>query len=82
MKRLVFFIFASLLFAHDAPYSIEKFQNILNASKLQTPKSSFDALYSVKYGNFADYSNKYFTCKMANTWSFLCVAKSTEVSFV
>ena len=60
MKQFIFFIFATLLFAHDSPYSIEKFQDILNASKLQAPKSSFDALYSVKYGNFADYSNKYF----------------------
>ncbi len=60
MKQLIFFIFATLLLAHDVPYSQEKFQDILNVSKLQAPKSSFDALYSVKYGNFADYSNKYF----------------------
>ena len=60
MKQLIFFIFTTLLFAHDTPYSQEKFQDILNVSKLQAPKSSFDALYSVKYGNFADYSNKYF----------------------
>ncbi len=60
MKRLIFFIFTALLFAHDAPYSIKKFQDILNVSKLQAPKSSFDALYSVKYGDFADYSNRYF----------------------
>ncbi len=60
MKRLIFFIFTVLLFAHDTPYSIGKFQDILNVSKLQAPKSSFDALYSVKYGDFANYSNKYF----------------------
>ncbi len=60
MKQLVFFIFATLLSAQDTPYSLEKFQNILDISKLQAPKSSFDPLYSVKYGNFADYFNKYF----------------------
>ena len=43
-----------------SPYSLEKFQPVLNESKLQAPLSSYNPLYSVKYGEFKDYYNKYF----------------------
>ena len=55
---LMIFIFS--LFAHDSPYSLEKFQNILNKTKLQAPKSSYDPLYSAKYGEFKYFQNRYF----------------------
>jgi len=60
MKKTLLIGLFSLLFAHDAPYSLEKFQDVLNKSKLQAPGSSFNPLYSVKYGEFEDYSNRYF----------------------
>jgi len=60
IKKVVFFLFFTLLFAHDAPYSCDAFKDALDKSKLQAPKSSYDELYSRKYGDFADYSNKYF----------------------
>jgi len=60
MKKIIFFIFSLFLFAHDSPYSLKKFRSILNMSKLQAPISHYNPLYSVKYGQFANYSNKYF----------------------
>jgi len=60
IKKLFFLIFFSFLFAHDAPYSNDVFKDALDKAKLQAPKSSFDELYSRKYGDFAYYSNKYF----------------------
>jgi len=61
MRGIKFLIFLSVfLFAHNSPYSLEKFRSVLDKSKLQAPKSSFDPLYSRKYGDFKGYSNKYF----------------------
>lgn len=48
------------LFAYNTPFSQKKFQDILHKSKLQAPLSAYDPLYSVKYGAFKDYANKYF----------------------
>jgi hypothetical protein len=59
LKKLIIF-FAVILLAHDAPYSLEKFKNVLDKSKLQAPKSSYNPQYSRKYGDFKNYSNKYF----------------------
>jgi hypothetical protein len=59
MKKLILFLF-SLLIAHDSPYSLDKFKPILNEVKLQAPTSKYNPLYSVKYGQFDSYSNKYF----------------------
>lgn len=59
----VFFLFllsALSLIAYDAPYRLEKFQNILKESKLQAPTSYFDAKYSTDYGQFQYFGNKYF----------------------
>jgi hypothetical protein len=48
------------LFAHDAPYRVAKFQDVLSHSKLQAPLSSYDPLWSRGYGDFAFYQNRYF----------------------
>jgi len=42
------------------PYSLIKYQNVLNNAKLQAPLSSYNPEYSVKYGKFATYYNKFF----------------------
>ncbi|QCT95241.1 polysaccharide lyase family 7 protein [Caminibacter mediatlanticus TB-2] len=60
LRGISFFIFFVILFGHDSPYSLDKFKPVLNMSKLQAPKSSFNPLYSRHYGDFKDYSNKYF----------------------
>ena len=60
MKKLIFFFFTIPLFAQESPYSLTKFHNILNVSKLQAPTSKYNPLYSVKYGEFKYYSNKFF----------------------
>ncbi len=60
MKKLIFFFFAIPLFAQNSPYLLTKFHNILNVSKLQAPTSKYNPLYSVKYGKFKYYSNKFF----------------------
>jgi hypothetical protein len=67
--RILIFL-GVFLFAHDAPYSLKKFQSVLNISKLQAPLSSFDPLYSRKYGDFAFYSNKYFYLQDRNYMVF------------
>ncbi|WP_457563118.1 polysaccharide lyase family 7 protein [Caminibacter pacificus] len=59
-KKVIFFFFVTLLLAHDSPYSLDKFKPVLGISKLQAPQSSYNPLYSRKYGDFADYSNRYF----------------------
>ncbi len=59
-RLFLLFLFSSLLFGHDSPYSLDKFKPVLEISKLQAPKSSFNPLYSRKYGEFEGYSNKYF----------------------
>ncbi|WP_024788376.1 MULTISPECIES: polysaccharide lyase family 7 protein [unclassified Lebetimonas] len=59
MKKLILFL-SVLLFAHDSPYSLDKFKPILNNAKLQAPTSKYNPLYSVKYGKFNAYENKYF----------------------
>jgi len=59
IKKILIFLFV-FLYAHDSPYSLDKFKPVLNISKLQAPVSSYNPLYSRKYGDFEDYSNKYF----------------------
>jgi len=61
MKKIIMYMICIFtLFAYDSPYSLKKFQPILNVSKLQAPTSHYNPLYSVKYGNFNHYANKYF----------------------
>ena len=60
MKKILFLIFGIYLFGCNTPYSLEKFKEILNISKLQAPKSHYNPLYSTKYGEFKDVCNKYF----------------------
>ena len=60
LRGISFLFFFVFLFGHDAPYSLDKFKSALKISKLQAPKSSFDPLYSRHYGDFQNYSNKYF----------------------
>ncbi|NPA73433.1 MAG: polysaccharide lyase family 7 protein [Epsilonproteobacteria bacterium] len=57
---LSLFIIAVLSFAHDSPYSLDKFKDILNKSKLQAPSSPYDPMFGRKYGDFEAYSNKFF----------------------
>jgi len=58
--KIFFLFFVTFLFAHDAPYSLEKFRSVLDISKLQAPYSSYNPLYCRKYGDFEYYSNQYF----------------------
>ena len=51
---------ASILFGKDSPYSLKKFQDILDKVKLQAPVSSYNPLYSAKYGEFEYFQNIYF----------------------
>jgi len=61
MKKIFFVLsLIVLLFGHDAPYSLKKFRNVLNIAKLQAPESHYNPLYSVKYGKFKNYQNRYF----------------------
>jgi len=60
LRGISFFLFFVFLFGHDSPYSLDKFKSVLDISKLQAPKSSYDPLYSRHYGDFQYYSNKYF----------------------
>jgi hypothetical protein len=69
-------LLASTLFAYDAPYRVEKFQAILQDSKLQAPVSSYDARWSVKYGKFKYFSNQYFYLQDNNYMTFqMCELK-------
>ena len=60
LRGISFFLFFVFLFGHDSPYLLDKFKSVLDISKLQAPKSSYDPLYSRHYGDFQNYSNKYF----------------------
>ncbi len=60
MRKIIFLIFGIYLFGCNTPYSLDKFKEILNISKLQAPVSHYNALYSTKYGEFKDVCNKYF----------------------
>ena len=61
MKKIIFFwIFSAILFACNTPYSLNKFKSVLKISKFQAPLSSYNSLYSAKYGEFKDFCNKYF----------------------
>ncbi len=57
---LLFFILLSLSYAHDCPYSKNKFKDILNISKLQAPNSKYNSRWSTKYGDFKQFENRYF----------------------
>ena len=79
MKKLwLFILFVALALAHDSPYSLKKFHPILDASKLQAPKSSYDPLYSVKYGEFAQYANKYFYLQDRKYMTFFMCGKKNR----
>lgn len=57
---ILLIVIISISFAHDSPYSLEKFKDILSKVKLQAPGSSYNPLYSAKYGEFKYFQNKYF----------------------
>ena len=78
MKKILLFLLAISLFAHDAPYSLKKFRSILDSSKLQAPKSHFDPLYSVPYGRFAYYSNRYFYLQDNRFMTFFMCGKKNR----
>ena len=48
------------LFSWNYPYALDKFKPVLNISKLQASKSSYNTLYSRHYRDFQNYSNRYF----------------------
>ena len=63
MKKIfcIFVLFGvSLIFGYEAPYKLEKFQTVLDHSKLQAPLSSFDPKWSIPYGKFQNRANRYF----------------------
>ena len=59
MRYIAIFLLIFKLFA-SAPYSNSNFKDILDKSKLQAPTSSYNPRYSVHYGKFKGYYNKYF----------------------
>ncbi len=59
-KSIIFFIFSTMLLAHNSPYSKNKFRNILNISKFQAPFSKYNPRWSTKYGDFKQFENRYF----------------------
>ena len=63
MEKTILFTFFISLFAYDSPYSLDKFHQILDISKLQAPTSHYNPKYSVKYGEFKNYANKFFYLK-------------------
>ena len=60
MKIIFLLLCSVLLFSFDTPYSQKKFRDVLKKTKLQAPESSYNPRYSVKYGEFENYANKYF----------------------
>ena len=62
MKKLlsVLILLVNILLGSSSPYLLKKFHSILNISKLQAPISHYNPLYSVPYGEFKNYSNKFF----------------------
>jgi len=68
--RFLILAIATLLFAHDSPYSLKKFRPVLKISKLQAPKSAYDPLYSRGYGDFEYFSNEYFYLQDRNFMVF------------
>jgi len=60
MRYLIYFLLLLNLHAFDSPYSNNDFKDILNKSKLQAPLSKFDPRWSVHYGKFENFSNRYF----------------------
>jgi len=61
MKKILLLLLLNLLlFAHDAPYRLKQFQEILKKTKLQAPTSHYDPRWSTKYGKFQYVSNRYF----------------------
>ena len=77
-KLWLFILLASLAIGHDSPYSLQKFHPILDASKLQAPKSSYDPLYSVQYGEFAQYANRYFYLQDRKYMTFFMCGKKNR----
>jgi len=78
--KLLFFILSisTILFGHDAPYSIKHFQDILNNTKLQAPTSHFDPKWSRDYGEFQYYENKYFYLQDNKYMTFLMCGKKNR----
>jgi len=73
MKSFLYLPFLSMfLFSNNAPYSQQKFQSVLDKAKLQAPLSKYDPKYSVKYGQFKNYYNKFFYLKDNNMVFFMC----------
>jgi len=62
----------SFLFSSNAPYSLDKFKDILGIAKLQAPTSIYNPMYSRKYGDFIGYSNKYFYLDKDNMVFYMC----------
>jgi hypothetical protein len=66
MKKIFFWgIFLTILFVFkvwcwDSPFSLSKFQSVLQKAKFQAPESSFSPRWSCKYGKFKYFSNRYF----------------------
>jgi len=59
MKFLHILVTGTILWASQAPYSLDKFKDVLNKCKLQAPTSHFSK-YSIKAGDFEGKYNKYF----------------------
>ncbi|WP_187647470.1 polysaccharide lyase family 7 protein [Nitrosophilus labii] len=79
IKKLLFLIFfSSIIFAHDAPYALQKFRQVLDNSKLQAPKSPYNPRYSVKYGEFRYFSNRYFYLQDAKFMVFFMCGKKNR----
>jgi len=77
-KIIIYFVFTLMLFGHNAPYSLDKFKPILNISKLQAPTSHYNPLYSVGYGNFNHYCNKYFYLQDNRYMTFFMCGKKNR----
>ena len=60
MRYILLILIFLKLYSHNYPYYNTNFKDILNNSKLQAPTSSYDPKYSVHYGKFKNYYNKYF----------------------
>jgi len=59
MRYIIILLLFFKLYA-CTPYSNSEFKDILDKSKLQAPTSSYDPKYSLHYGKFKGYYNKYF----------------------
>jgi len=72
MKFLLIILYSCVVFAFNAPFSSKKFQDILSKAKLQAPTSSYNPMFSRKYGDFKGYYNKYFYMISDNMIFYMC----------